>query len=278
MTRYTQIDYLVVGHISKDLSAGGFVPGGTALFSALTAQALGCRVAIVTSAAEDFNLAELVPGIDIHVVPAEKSTTFKNLYSSGRRSQTLYDVADQLTTQDIPVEWQRAAIVHLGPIANEIEPKIIRLFSNSVIGLTPQGWYRTWDANGQIRPGEWPAAAATLPFAAAIILSLEDVPGPETVAEIRKMVPIVVLTRQEGGCEVYFHDEVRQIPAPSVSEVNPTGAGDIFSTAFLVRLHQTKGNPWEAAGFANLIASTSVTKMTLNEKVSSIREVLGRED
>jgi sugar/nucleoside kinase (ribokinase family) len=60
--------------------------------------------------------------------------------------------------------------------------------------------------------------------------------------------------------------------------VNPTGAGDIFAAAFLFRLHQTKGNPWEAAEFANHVAATSVAQLTLNEKLNSIREVLGRED
>lgn len=278
MTSYNQIDYLVVGHLSRDLSGDDYVPGGTVLYSALTAQALGCRVAVLTSVANDFSLEEILPGIDIHSVPAENSTTFQNDYSSGHRSQTIFSLAGRLSAEDVPIEWQRAAIVHLGPIANEIESNMIRLFSNSVVGLTPQGWYRTWDESGQIFPGEWVEAAEVLPFAAAIILSPEDVPGPESVAEIRQVVPIMVLTQQAGGCTVYFHDDIRTIPAPSVTEVNPTGAGDIFATAFLVRLHQTKGNPWEAAEFANQIAAASVTQMTLKEKLNSIREVLGRED
>jgi len=278
MVTFTQIDYLVVGHLSRDLTTEGFVPGGTALYSALTAQALGCRVAVLTSAAEDYDLSEILPGIAIHVVPAENSTIFRNRYSAGGRIQTIYSVASTLTAQDVPMEWQRAAIVHLGPIANEIEPNMIRMFSNSIIGLTPQGWYRSWDDSGRVRPHDWKESTDILPFSAAIILSLEDVPGPETITEIRELAPIVVLTQQEGGCTVYFHDEMRQIFAPTISEVNPTGAGDIFATAFLYRFHQTKGNPWEAAEFANQVASTSVAQMTLNEKLSSIREVLGRED
>ncbi len=278
MVTFTQIDYLVVGHISQDLSTNGFVPGGTALYSALTAQALGCRVAVLTSTAEDYDLTEILPGIAIHVVPAENSTIFQNHYAAGRRNQKLFGVASPLTSQDVPIEWQRAAIVHLGPIANEIEPDMIRLFSNSIIGLTPQGWYRTWDDSGQVRSGDWEASADVLPYSAAIILSPEDVPSPETVSEMRRLAPIVVLTQQEGGCIVYFHDETRQISAPIINEVNPTGAGDIFATAFLYRLHQTKGNPWEAAGFANQVAATSVAQLTLEEKLNSIREVLGRED
>jgi sugar/nucleoside kinase (ribokinase family) len=278
MVTHTQIDYLVVGHISRDLTNDGYVPGGTALYSALTAQTLGCRVGVLTSTAEDYDWERLMPGIAIQVVPAKNSTTFHNLYTGGSRSQQIFSVASRLTIQDVPKEWQRATIVHLGPVANEVEPDMIRLFSNSLIGLTPQGWFRNWDESGLVQPGEWSGAAEILPVAAAIVLSLEDVPGPETIAEIRKVVPIVVLTQQEGGCTVYFHEEERQLRVTPVIEVNPTGAGDIFATAFMYRLHQTKGNPWEAAEFANLVAATSVTQMTINEKLSSIREVLGRED
>ena len=86
-----------------------------------------------------------------------------------------------------------------------------------------------------------------------------------------------MLTQQEGGCIVHFQDSSRLIPAPIVEEVNPTGAGDIFATAFLVRLHQTRGNPWEAAEFANLVASSTVAKNTLSGKINSIRDVIIQE-
>jgi sugar/nucleoside kinase (ribokinase family) len=39
--------------------------------------------------------------------------------------------------------------------------------------------------------------------------------------------------------------------------VDPTGAGDVFATAFLIRLAET-GDPGQAARFANVTASFSV--------------------
>jgi sugar/nucleoside kinase (ribokinase family) len=42
----------------------------------------------------------------------------------------------------------------------------------------------------------------------------------------------------------------------------PDRAGDIFAAASLVRYHQTR-DPWEAARFANRLASTSVTRRGL---------------
>ncbi len=276
MSGYTRVDYLVIGHISRDLTDHRSVPGGTALYSALTAQALGCQVAVVTSVSLDYDVASILPDIAVQVVPTNKTTTFRNTYERGHREQTIYEVAGEITPADIPEEWRRASIVHLGPVAGEIDPQMIKLFSNSVIGLTPQGWYRRWRKDGRVYPGEWRGAEEILPFAAAVILSPEDIPNLDVIEELRQTAPIVVLTRQEDGCDVYFQDTVRQLPAPAITEVEPTGAGDIFAAAFLIRLHQTKGNPWESAEFANLVASTAITQRTLEDKVKSIREILSR--
>ena len=45
------VDYLVIGHVAHDLTPQGPRLGGTVAYSALTAQALGLRVGIVTAAA-----------------------------------------------------------------------------------------------------------------------------------------------------------------------------------------------------------------------------------
>jgi sugar/nucleoside kinase (ribokinase family) len=39
--------------------------------------------------------------------------------------------------------------------------------------------------------------------------------------------------------------------------VDPTGAGDVFAPAFMIRLIET-GDPCEAAQFANVVASFSI--------------------
>ncbi len=109
-----------------------------------------------------------------------------------------------------------------------------------------------------------------LKLAGAVILSLEDIPDYETLNEIRRWAPLVILTEAAKGCTVFFRDETRKIPAPGVAQINPTGAGDVFAAAFLIRLHQTKGNPWESAEFANRIAADSVRHDSLNDKLDSI--------
>jgi sugar/nucleoside kinase (ribokinase family) len=58
---------------------------------------------------------------------------------------------------------------------------------------------------------------------------------------------------------LYWNGDVRRFPAQEVTEVDPTGAGDIFAAAFFYRLYTTR-DPWEAARFATQLATISVTR------------------
>ncbi len=90
------VDYLIIGHVSKDLTADGSTLGGTATYSGLTAQALGKRTAIVTSASPDLNLHPLSE-VSIHMVPSQDSTTFSNEYlSEGHSPWTAAHLANHL--------------------------------------------------------------------------------------------------------------------------------------------------------------------------------------
>ena len=82
------VDYLVIGHITQDVVPDGFVPGGTASYSSLTAHAFGLRVGILTSYAQDAILPDLR---DIQVVStiSEYSTVFENKYTKEGRHQRI---------------------------------------------------------------------------------------------------------------------------------------------------------------------------------------------
>jgi len=274
VTAFPDIDYLAIGHASLDLTPSGAVPGGTVTYAARVAQALGCRIAVVTSVASDFDLETVFPGMAIENIPAAATTTFRNVYSGGGRQQKIFSAAEPILAKHIPAAWMRAPIVHFGPIANEIDSSLIELFSNSLVGLTPQGWYRRWDESGQVTSGNWPEAGKFIPMAASIILSTEDLSDPADLDIFRQRARLLVLTEQAGGCRVYCRGEQRHFPAPAVEEVNPTGAGDSFAAAYFVRLHQTRGNPWAAAEFANRVAAASVTQETIEDKIRAISELV----
>lgn len=253
------VDYLVIGHLTQDLIPDGSRLGGTAAFAALTAQALGLRVGIVTSTGPEATL-DALQGIQISNVYSEHSSTFSNIYTPQGRIQYIYHSAANLAFQNVPEAWRSTPIVHLGPIAQEVEPNMVYSFPESLIGLTPQGWLRSWDKEGRVHPTEWPEANFVLSHSAAAVLSIEDVQGEE--ARIEEMVSsarILVVTEGSAGARLYWNGDLRRFRAPKVVEVDPVGAGDIFAASFFVRLHSTK-DPWEAARFATYLAANSVTR------------------
>ena len=255
------IDYLVIGHITQDLTPNGPLLGGTASYSSLTAKALGLRVGIVTAYnTEKLGMPPELEGITLSVVPSEETTTFENIYTPGGRIQYLHHRAAELNASHIPETWRNTPIVHMGPLDNEIDPGLVRFFSESLVGLTPQGWLREWDDKGRVRLGEWPEARYVLEKASAAVISIEDVQGDESrIDEMLGSIRILVVTEGAAGCRVYWNGDLRRFRAPATQEVDPVGAGDIFAAAFFYRLANTR-DPWEAARFANQIASKSVTR------------------
>lgn len=256
------VDYLVVGHVARDLTPRGEVLGGTVSYSALTACALGLRVGIVTACQADFAMPEL-EGVPKAIHVADTTTTFENIMTHSGRVQIIHSQAPVLTSADIPAAWRGTPLVHLGPIANEIDPKLARAFPDSVLCLTPQGWLRTWDEQGHVRPREWPEAAYVLENADIAILSVEDVQGnEERIEEMAASAHILAVTEGYNGARLYWNGDVRRFHARKVKETDPTGAGDIFATSFFYRYFHTR-DPWEAARFATIIASHSVTRRGL---------------
>jgi sugar/nucleoside kinase (ribokinase family) len=257
------IDYLVIGHLAIDLSEDGPRLGGTAAYAALTAKALGLRVGIITSWAEEVT-SDLFHDIPIINYPTQKSTTFENIYTPEGRVQFVHHVADNLDFFMVPEIWRNAPIVHLGPLVQEVAPDLVRHFPTSLICLTPQGWLREWDQEGRVTLCEWPEAAFTLEQSGAAVISIEDIGQDEKrIEELAASCQILAVTENSKGVRLYWHGDVRRFPAPLTSEKDSTGAGDIFAAAFFTRLYTTR-DPWEAARFANQLASYSVKRIGLN--------------
>src|SRR5688572_16077574 len=142
-------DCLVIGHVTKDVTPdGGYTLGGTVSFSSLTAQRLGRRAAVLTRCERLPDLREYLEsqGVALHRVPAEVTTTFENVYKNGNRTQRIGPVAPPVPADSVPPAWRDAAVVHLGPVSQEVPAEIADSFpASTTIGVTPQGWLREWD-------------------------------------------------------------------------------------------------------------------------------------
>ena len=269
------MDFLSIGHVCHDLVAGGRVMGGAAAYGGLTAQALGCRVGVVTSGAAEDDWAAALPELAVHQIASPATTIFEKVYSDAGRVQTLHSDAGRIRAADVPPLWTRAPMVMLGPIANEVDTDLIHLFSNSLVGVGPQGWLRRWDERGRVYVGDWAAAAVVLPLAAVTFVSEEDLADAAMLDHYRQLAGILVLTQGVRGCTVFGRGEARTFAAPAVATADPTGAGDIFAAAYLVRFHQTDGNWWAAAEFANHIAAQAITRHGLQAKMRVVRQLAG---
>jgi sugar/nucleoside kinase (ribokinase family) len=265
------VDYLVIGHVAHDLTAEGPRLGGTAAYSALTARALGLRVGIVTASGSETSLAPLG---DIPVLSLEStnSTTFENIYTKSGRIQYLRGQATRIDFNQVPELWRRSPIIHLGPIANEMDTVLPDSFSPTLLGLTPQGWMRQWDSECRVSRGEWRDAEAALARAHAVVISREDVNGDDEIIEhMAHQTRVLAVTESAAGAVLYWNGDRRRFRAPEVQEVDATGAGDVFAAAFFYRLFNTR-DPWEATRFATLLASCSVTRVGL-QGIATPREI-----
>jgi sugar/nucleoside kinase (ribokinase family) len=258
-THLPPVDYLVIGHLAQDLTPSGPRLGGTAAYASLTASALGLRVGIITSWGSELPLGPL-DAIPIINLPSINSTTFENIATPEGRLQIIHNVAHNLDLNLIPDPWLKAPIVHLGPIAQEVEPGLVRHFSSSLIGMTPQGWLRKWDQHGRVSSTEWPESAFVLGQAGAAVISLEDVDGDESrIEEMASACRVLAVTENVAGARVFWSGDVRRFRSMQLPEIDATGAGDIFAAAFFFRLYTTR-DPWEAGRFATQLASFSITR------------------
>ncbi|MGC8839544.1 MAG: PfkB family carbohydrate kinase [Anaerolineae bacterium] len=251
-------EFLVVGHICRDVVPEGYRLGGTATYAAVTAQRLDLRPGIVTRAAPETLQADLLRGVAVHLLPSAVTTTFENLYRDGRRTQRIHAVAGPIGPEDVPPEWRVVPIVLLAPLAQEVHPDLARCFPGALLGVAPQGWLREWDGTGHVRRAAWASAEEVLPHVRAVVVSEEDVGGDVALVERwAALAECLVLTQGARGATLHWRGKARSMPPREAREVDPTGAGDVFAAAFLIRLWET-GDPVDAARFANAVASFSV--------------------
>ena len=271
-------NYVVVGHITRDLlPTGGSRTGGTVTYAAITAARLGYRVGVLTSASPDdvphqwlASANDSTAGCDgniaIACVSSSCTTTFENMYIKGQRQQVVRNVAAPLTAGDVPAHWRGTDILHLGPVAAEVDDTSWESVGAGLLGLTPQGWMRCWDSEGRVQSVEWSSAPAFAALSGAglvgggpiVVLSIEDVGHDQKrIHRLASQFTLVVVTTGRLGASVFWHGDRHDVPAYVSREVDLTGAGDVFAAAFFIRMHEG-AEPVEAARFGNAAASLAI--------------------
>jgi sugar/nucleoside kinase (ribokinase family) len=257
------IDLVAVGHVTFDETPSGIRPGGSAYYAALTARRLGLQVGLLTAVAPDYDLDVFPDGIEVMIVPSPQTTRYRlgdtpSRNSKAARTLTLLSLAVDLEAEHLPAAWREAPLVVLGPVANEVDPALAGVFADASVAVLPQGWMRKRGRGGLIAPQPWEDAEAVLPWTQLLVVSEEDVgDSEETAVTWLHQVPVGAITRAQRGATLYVNGEPYHVMADMATEVDPTGAGDVFATTLLIE-YQRSGDAWEAAAVAACAGAASV--------------------
>jgi 1D-myo-inositol 3-kinase len=267
----TAPDFLVIGHVVKDAREDTWRLGGTVTYAATQASRLGLRAGAITRASDNVDLNEYLPDVCVHRTLSRETTTFENRYEKGIRVQHVWARASRIEPEDVPLEWQGARIVLLGPVLDEVAPGLAKVFPEALVGFCAQGGLRNVRRDGLVvrRRGE---AGESVRGVGVVVVSDEDMEDDgDTFEQWQSEAPIVVVTEGRGGARVYSEGRERRIGAFPHKEVDPTGAGDVFATAFLIALYETKSVA-SAARFAAAAAGLSI-EAEGTAKVGTRREI-----
>ncbi|MEJ7837193.1 MAG: PfkB family carbohydrate kinase [Thermomicrobiales bacterium] len=270
-------DYLVVGHICADLqSDGSVVLGGTALYSAITAARLGARVAVLTRGVYGAEVAgmtipsiesalseEIASKISIVVQQAEIPTTFINVYKADRRVQTLPHWAGPIDLRGLPPHWRNANVVHLGPIADEVDPRQASGLTSQFVGATPQGWMRDWPRGkgGPVKNIPLRLPAELLSRLDCVIVSIEEISQSRDVVEKVGARRLGVVTMDRNGARIIAGGKTVELGGYKVKVKDATGAGDVFAAGFFMKASDRTISAETAGKFANAVAALSLQEV-----------------
>jgi len=272
----SDIPYLLIGHMTADITPQGRVLGGTVSYSLPVVRQFGYDPAVVTSAARDEPLLEALDCNQCVIVPAAATTTYENIYEGKKRTQYIHGVAAPIRPDDIPASFQTARYVHLAPIADEIDPEIAFMFLDATIMLTPQGWMRRWDDKGRVHFKRFDNEAV-LRAVDIVVMSRQDIAeAPELEQLYAGIVKHLFVTDGSNGGVYYENGMPTPYSAVPVEEVEPTGAGDVFAAALLASLAHTGDDLHKALRVAARLAAFSVTRTGINNTVQAgeVKETL----
>ncbi len=254
---------LIVGPVTRDHFADRIVPGGAVTYAGLAATALGIRAHVLVSGGEDADLSALAPH-EVHRPPGAQTLTYEHHFIGRERQLRLLQHPGRiLTPADIPSHWPPPRTLLLGPLLPD-DIDVARFIEESPaeeIAFLGQGLQRQICDDGSVSLLDSPAPSLTTvlnPRVSLFVSADEVAPWPSgalerVIAHARR----VVVTRGRDGADVYASTGDTHYPAPAADRVDPTGAGDVFATAFILTV---RAGEHLAGRIASAFAAASVER------------------
>jgi sugar/nucleoside kinase (ribokinase family) len=232
---------------------GGWTAGGPSLYSALAARALGSDATLVTcelvSAGPGPFDRSVLQGLRVVEIPRLRGKVmprYVNEYDqAGNRTQFLVEQGDGISLSavreraDLPIPVD---ILLYAPAFHELVTAPATPLPARTTAVALQGFLRDVKPTFEVVPHRepWDQVADWVEGADFVFLSEEDTAHPVALARhIAKQGVPVFLTCGGEGAVLFTRDGERAFAAHPANATDPTGAGDCFCTAFLVRYAET---------------------------------------
>jgi len=260
-------EFVAIGHFSVDQMSWGRALGGTVIYAALTAARAGARAGILTRGnitdlpREVRRELETVSGeVDLVIQASNATTTFTNAEVVDRRVQTLHAWGGEIDLSGLPPEWRGAAVMHIAPVAQELDPRGLSRLAPGYLGVTPQGWVRRWGGRlpSQVRHEPLKLTREQASRFDALVVSAEELAMLREPFDILSRRGLAVITRGRRGATAFDRGRVIEVEGFPGERVDTTGAGDVF--AAMLFLMRGRGEPvMRSLRFASAAAALSVT-------------------
>ena len=261
--------FLSIGNIDKAINkthAGQEITFGGGTYNGITAIELGWDATILTRGNEELRdwIIELEDR-DIRILLQEDEATLSvfNDHTSGEMVQTLLKKTGKIVFN----LDENFDIIHLNPLYKEVDVDLINKARKKckLLSLDVQGIVREEKQNGIVgwkfleNREEWFKNLDILKVGEAEVEFVSKEIDPKKICEdLKSFGPkIIVLTFGRKG-SVILGKEFYNIPALAVKEIDPTGAGDVYSTAFAIKYFETKDT--REAGFFGAATASFVVE------------------
>ena len=267
----------VIGNLSRDVVAGEAPrPGGAVFYAARALARIGAEARIVARCgARDATL--LLPPLEAFGLPVtfrsgEHTAGFTFQYEGDNRVMHVDEVGDPWTTTDMTEGWVEEALgdarwIQVGALLRT------DFVADTLAALARGGRRLLVDAQGLVRlaqvgPLRRDAEVDPEVFASLAALKLSEnearilSPGVEPDQLRRLGVGEIIVTLGSAGAMVVTASAAEHIaPVPIDGVVDPTGAGDSFSAAY-VHARAEGADPVEAARVANAVAADVIARQS----------------
>lgn len=259
-------DLVVVGHFAVDsissprISVPRPTVGGPPTYVSLAASKLGAKVSVISKVGEDFPKKYIewlnANGIDLSGLKSienASTTKFALRYENEERQLQLISRAPPITPGDISKSSEAKAI-HVTPIANELSVSVVNKLRalTETLSLDPQGFVRSFDETGKTFQKRWKDnnILEHMDIYKSSLNEIRLVTGQTDLRMAMERIQehgakIVIVTRGLRGSAILYEGKFYEVPAcePRIL-LDPTGAGDAFTGAFLAEYIRGKDMVW----------------------------------